>query len=98
MCAWASGLCCEDLLQDDLIQGQIGHELRPDLTTAYTHPDVIAAVCVSEDNRRYLSYAFPALRLIRIHYSIDPSLFGELDDAEPPDGTVEEEDEPAMAG
>ena len=43
-----------------------GHELRPDLTTAYTHPDVIAAVCVSEDNRRYLSYAFPKLRLIRM--------------------------------
>ncbi len=29
--------------------------------------------------------------------SRDPSLFGELDDADPPDGAVEEEDEPAMA-
>ena len=28
----------------------------------------------------------------------DPSLFGELDDAEPEDGGVEGEDEPAMAG
>jgi len=28
----------------------------------------------------------------------DPSLFGELDDADPPDGAVEQEDEPAMAG
>jgi 5-methyltetrahydrofolate--homocysteine methyltransferase len=27
----------------------------------------------------------------------DPSLFGELDDADPPDGAVEAEDEPAMA-
>ncbi len=27
----------------------------------------------------------------------DPSLFGELDDEDPPDGTVEAEDEPAMA-
>ena len=27
----------------------------------------------------------------------DPSLFGELDDSEPPDGAVEAEDEPAMA-
>ena len=30
--------------------------------------------------------------------SRDPSLFGELDDADPPDGVVEAEDEPAMAG
>jgi 5-methyltetrahydrofolate--homocysteine methyltransferase len=28
----------------------------------------------------------------------DPSLFGELDDGDPPDGVVEAEDEPAMAG
>ncbi|HEY2572118.1 MAG TPA: vitamin B12 dependent-methionine synthase activation domain-containing protein, partial [Solirubrobacteraceae bacterium] len=28
----------------------------------------------------------------------DPSLFGEIDDADPPDGVVESEDEPAMAG
>ena len=30
--------------------------------------------------------------------SRDPSLFGELDDEDPPDGAVEGEDEPAMAG
>ncbi|HLL92614.1 MAG TPA: vitamin B12 dependent-methionine synthase activation domain-containing protein [Solirubrobacteraceae bacterium] len=30
--------------------------------------------------------------------SRDPSLFAELDDADPPDGAVEEEDEPALAG
>ena len=30
--------------------------------------------------------------------SRDPSLFGELDDADPPEGAVEAEDEPAMAG
>ncbi len=29
--------------------------------------------------------------------SRDPSLFGELDDEDPPDGAVEAEDEPAMA-
>ncbi|HLB22134.1 MAG TPA: dihydropteroate synthase, partial [Solirubrobacteraceae bacterium] len=28
----------------------------------------------------------------------DPSLFGEIEDADPPDGAVEAEDEPAMAG
>jgi 5-methyltetrahydrofolate--homocysteine methyltransferase len=28
----------------------------------------------------------------------DPSLFGELDDVDPPDGEVEEEDQPAVAG
>jgi 5-methyltetrahydrofolate--homocysteine methyltransferase len=30
--------------------------------------------------------------------SRDPSLFGEIEDTDPPDGAVEEEDEPAMAG
>jgi 5-methyltetrahydrofolate--homocysteine methyltransferase len=30
--------------------------------------------------------------------SRDPSLFGELDDTDPPDGVVESEDEPALAG
>jgi 5-methyltetrahydrofolate--homocysteine methyltransferase len=30
--------------------------------------------------------------------NLDPSLFGELDDEDPPDGAVEAEDEPAMAG
>src|SRR5437763_1127463 len=30
--------------------------------------------------------------------SRDPSLFGELEDSEPPDGAIEAEDEPAMAG
>ena len=30
--------------------------------------------------------------------SRDPSLFGDLDDGDPPDGAVEGEDEPAMAG
>jgi 5-methyltetrahydrofolate--homocysteine methyltransferase len=30
--------------------------------------------------------------------SRDPSLFAELDDTDPPEGAVEEEDEPAMAG
>jgi 5-methyltetrahydrofolate--homocysteine methyltransferase len=30
--------------------------------------------------------------------SRDPSLFGELDDTDPPDGAVEAEDEPALAG
>src|SRR5258708_39693656 len=29
--------------------------------------------------------------------SRDPSLFGELEDTDPPDGAVEEEDEPALA-
>ncbi len=30
--------------------------------------------------------------------SRDPSLFGDLDDTDPPDGRVEGEDEPALAG
>lgn len=34
-----------------------------------------AILCVSEDNRRYLQYAFPQQRIIRLHLSVDPKVF-----------------------
>jgi glycosyltransferase involved in cell wall biosynthesis len=54
----------------------VGYSCDPtDLRTPYRHPDVIAVLTVSEDNRDYLSYAFPGLRIVRIHNGIDADLF-----------------------
>lgn len=46
-----------------------------DNATPYLHPDVAAALVVSEDNRRYLAHAFPGLALHRIRHSVRPDLF-----------------------
>lgn len=48
---------------------------KKDDVPPYRHPDVIAALVVSEDSREYLRYVFPGLRVGRIHYGIDSSLF-----------------------
>jgi len=39
--------------------------------TPYHSPDVVGAIVVSEDNRNYLNYAFPRLRLFRYRLSVD---------------------------
>lgn len=53
-----------------------GYSLDPaDLRTPYASPEVVAAFVVSEDNREYLAYAFPRLRLVRVRYGIDTRLF-----------------------
>jgi len=52
-----------------------GYSFSPSPVTPYTHPDVVATICMSEDSRQYLNYVFPHLRLFRLHYSIDPALF-----------------------
>jgi len=44
-------------------------------TISYQDKEVIAALVVSDDSKRYLSYAFPELKIIKIHNSIDPNLF-----------------------
>lgn len=41
----------------------------------YRHPDVVGVTVVSEDSKRYLEYAFPGLKIHRLHYEIDQSLF-----------------------
>lgn len=56
---------------------------RHDLRTPYTHPDVLATLVVSEDNRAYLAHAFPAHRFVRVHYGIDTGLFACLPDKKP---------------
>ena len=46
-----------------------------DRTTAYHHPQLLAVLVVSEDNRDYLTYAFPRLRVERIHKGADGRVF-----------------------
>jgi glycosyltransferase involved in cell wall biosynthesis len=46
-----------------------------DRTTAYRHPQLLAVLVVSEDNRDYLSYVFPELRVVRIHKGVDERRF-----------------------
>lgn len=41
----------------------------------YTRPEVLGAIVVSEDSRRYLETLFPELRVRRLHYGIDRKLF-----------------------
>ena len=43
--------------------------------TAYDHPDVVGAVCVSEDEAAVLRFAFPDLEVRRIVLGIDADLF-----------------------
>jgi len=49
--------------------------VTPRGTTAYDHPQVAGAVCVSDDNAAYLRYAFPDLDVQRITYQLDPALW-----------------------
>jgi glycosyltransferase involved in cell wall biosynthesis len=46
-----------------------------DLTTAYRDPGVVAALVVSEDSHRYLSYVFPELKVFRVHLGVDVTKF-----------------------
>ena len=41
----------------------------------YARPELLGAIVVSEDSRRYLETIFPELRVRRVHYGIDPQLF-----------------------
>jgi hypothetical protein len=43
--------------------------------TPYLHPDVLAVITISEDNRRYVGLAFPTVNVVRLHYSYDPVAF-----------------------
>jgi hypothetical protein len=51
--------------------------------SAYRHPDVRAAVVVSEDSAGYLRYAFPGLPVHRVRYGIDPALYAYQPDKQP---------------
>lgn len=53
-----------------------GYEpVTPRGRTAYDHPEVSGAICVSDDNAAYLRYAFPDLDVRRITYQLDPALW-----------------------
>lgn len=53
-----------------------GYSVNPtDLSCAYLHRDLIGAVVVSEDNREYLSYVFPRLRVLRVRYGVNCAMF-----------------------
>jgi hypothetical protein len=41
----------------------------------YLRPDLRGVMTVSEHNRRYLTFAFPHLRVRRVCYSVDPRVF-----------------------
>ena len=43
--------------------------------TPYLHPDIAAAITVSEDGVSYLRHAFPSLKVLRIRPGIDAALF-----------------------
>jgi GT2 family glycosyltransferase/thioredoxin-like negative regulator of GroEL len=43
--------------------------------SAYAHPEVEAAIVVSEDNAAYLRHAFPQLKVLRTVNRVDPELF-----------------------
>jgi glycosyltransferase involved in cell wall biosynthesis len=47
---------------------------RVDVTTA-DHPDVVAVLVVSEDNRTLLEHALPKAHVLRVHHWIDTSVF-----------------------
>lgn len=48
---------------------------KADVVMPYHDPDLLAALVVSEDSKRYLEYAFPHVPVYRIHNSIDPECF-----------------------
>lgn len=53
-----------------------GYSFLPgEFDPAYRDPACKGTIVVSEDSRRYLEFAFPGLRIFRIHNSIDPALF-----------------------
>lgn len=47
----------------------------PGRHTPYLHPDVVATLVVSQHDEAYLKWLFPQLRLLRIRYGLDDSLF-----------------------
>jgi len=49
--------------------------VTPRGATAYDHPEVSGAICVSDDNMAYLQYAFPHIDVRRITYQLDPDLW-----------------------
>jgi glycosyltransferase involved in cell wall biosynthesis len=58
----------------------LGHSIdsvrHPEFKTPYEKSEeFVAAIVVSEDSKRYLEYAFPVLKVFRIHNAINSELF-----------------------
>lgn len=54
----------------------IGYSLdKDDLSTLYLDEEIVATLVVSENNKQYLQYVFPKLKIFRIHNGIDQSIF-----------------------
>lgn len=54
----------------------LNYSINPaDMVTPYRSRELVACICVSDDNRAYLQFAFPELRVFRLHYSIDSAIF-----------------------
>jgi len=73
---WARGIRKIIFNQNAYYTFQDHDPLDGDLLTPYLDREVIAALVVSEDSREYLQYAFPRLKVHRLFYNIDQSLFG----------------------
>ena len=53
-----------------------GYSFVPnELESPYVDADFKGAIVVSDDSKRYLEFAFPTIKVIRIHNSVDPRLF-----------------------
>lgn len=54
----------------------VGYSFDPlDLEAPYQHPEILATLVVSEDNREYLTFAFPRAKIVRLRHGIDRSFF-----------------------
>jgi glycosyltransferase involved in cell wall biosynthesis len=71
---WAPGNR-KAVLNQNAYYSFMGYPLLEEAKTPYMHPEVVAAIVVSEDSKRYLEYVFPKLAIHRIKYSIDPKLY-----------------------
>jgi hypothetical protein len=49
--------------------------LGQDIAGLYSRPDVVAVAVISDDNRNYLTYAFPEVPLVRIRYGFDDQVW-----------------------
>ena len=54
----------------------VGHPLAQlDTRTLHNEKDIVASMVISEDSKQYLKYAFPNMKIYRVHNSIDSELF-----------------------
>src|SRR5204863_6941995 len=67
---WAKGHR-KVVLNQNAYYSFMGYPLLDEVKTPYMHPEVVGAIVVSEDSKKYLEYVFPKLPVYRIKHSID---------------------------